>query len=192
MADLLLELTGPYRCTKHSASQSAACAFYRQAPKADCCGIYLQVVQLEDAFRVSYVGRAARFADRLPGEFRDWLTGKDRRSGQTLELDPVQYCQGIRSCGVCPTDHARMLQMRQEILDCTNVFLADLPAGTSRDVQERIEGALMRHLKSCHPAIADFLYNKPTGNRRFSGAIEVRPPAGVRIEGLELPFADAI
>ncbi len=190
MANHQLILTGPFKCTKQSAGPSAACSFYRDAPTIDCCGIYLQAVRIGEAFRVAYVGRAACFANRLPGEFSDWLTGKDRRSTQTHELDPVKYCRGIRSYTVLPADRTHLMRLRQEVLDCTFLFLADLPSETPRDAQERIEGALMRRLKSCPSPIADFLYNKPAGSRRYSGTIEVRPPQGVRIEGLEVPFDD--
>jgi hypothetical protein len=190
MTSLLLEFRGPYRCTKDAAGDTATCAFYRQSPIINDCGIYLQAARLADAFRVAYVGRAACFADRLPGEFRDWLTGKDRRSGETLELDPVKYCRGVRSYGVLPTDHDHRLRLRRQVLDCTVVFLADLPIETTRDAQERIEGALMRHLKNCASPVADFLYNKPVGSRRYSDRIDVRLPDGVRIEGLEVPFTD--
>lgn len=50
----------------------------------------------------------------------------------------------------------------------------------------------MRQLKGSAPPIADFLYNRPTGNRRYSGIITARAAKGTLIEGLESPFIDAM
>lgn len=190
MSGVLLEFCGPYRCTQETTGCTSAFDFYGESPKAADCGIYLQAVLLARTLRVAYVGRATCFTQRLPGAFRNWLSGKDRRSGWALELDAVKYCEGIRTYDVVPTGREDILRLRRTVLDCTVVVLASLPMGTPRDEQERIEGAIMRHLKRCPPPIADFLYNEPVGDRRFFGTIAVRPPQNILIEGLSSPFAD--
>ena len=184
--DLKLTFDGPYALTRRSLRP-----YFSVAPQASIPGIYLQVIQLEQAYRVAYAGETgATFVSRLASENTAWISGRDRRSTQVGDLDPECYREGVRRYVTPPEDDAERRKWREQILDDTLLLLC--PLDVAKAVRCAVEAAIIRRLKEAPAAVADFLYNKPLRTRPFAGELEVATCDGTAVDGLSGPFRDSV
>jgi hypothetical protein len=184
--DITISAFGPYSLTEKD-----ALPLFSRTPQASSHGVYLQTVELPHGFRVAEVGETGdSFAHRLRYKSSRWLAGSDRRSGQTHDLDPISYRQGIRIYITPPPDDREQRRWREEILNHTLVFF--LPLTAERGYRCAVEAALIRRLKSnASSEVASFIYNDELGGRICEDKIAIQPPTAIVLEGLQESLSDS-
>ena len=122
-----ITMHGPFRSTRESESAYPHVPYYCDMTVVKSPGVYLQVVRLNDVYRVAYVGQTGvSFEARLGSENRAWRCGTDQRAGEKNELHPQSFRAGVRAYLQPAKDKAEQTRWRTEILDHTLLFLAPL------------------------------------------------------------------
>lgn len=159
---------------------SIACVFTHDIGKHP--GLYLWTVPIGEEYLINYVGETERdFAERLEEEARYMLSGQDSFADSEL------LRQGIRKRISTPTitdflgRYDYYSKRLYESLATCRLFLA--PMNADRQLRQRVESALISHLRKTSERCRQFLANKKCLSPQ-SPPLEVNMSAPVALVGL--------